>query len=61
MSEDERQDWIRMKATLEDYIIEVDKEILLYTVRADDEKHDFLMKKAIQYRNTLIKINELLS
>ena len=61
MSEDERQDWIRMKATLEDYLIEVDKEILLYTVRGDDEKHDFLMKKAIQYRNTLIKINELLS
>ena len=61
MSEDERQDWLRMKAILEDYLIEVDKEILLYTVRGDDEKHDFLIKKAIQYRNTLIKINELLN
>lgn len=61
MSEDERQDWLRMKAILEDYLIEVDKEILLYSVRGDDEKHDFLIKKAIQYRNTLIKINELLN
>ena len=50
-----------MKAVLQEYLIEVDKEILLYSVRGDDEKHDFLIKKAIQYRNTLIKINELLN
>jgi hypothetical protein len=61
MSEDERQDWLRMKVILQEYLIEVNKELLLYSVRGDDEKHDFLVKKAIQYRNTITSINELLN
>lgn len=61
MSEDERQDWLNMKAILQEYLIEVDKEILLYSVRGDDEKHDFLVKRAIQYRNSIVKINKLLN
>ena len=48
MSDDERQDWLRMRAILQEYLIEVDKELLLYSIRGDDEKHNFLVKKAIQ-------------
>lgn len=61
MSDDERQDWLRMRAILEEYLIEVDKELLLYSIRGDDEKHNFLVKKAIQYRNTITQISELLT
>lgn len=50
-----------MKAILQEYLIDVDKELLLYSVRGDGEKHDFLVKKAIQYRSTITKINELLT
>ena len=61
MSEDERRDWLHMKTILEGYLTEVEKEILQYSVRDDDEKHDFLIKKAVEYRNSIIKINELLT
>lgn len=61
MSEDERQDWLQMKAILEGYLIEVEKEILQYSIRDDDERHDFLIKKAVEYRNSIIKINELIT
>lgn len=50
-----------MRAILEEYLIEVDKELLLYSIRGDDEKHNFLVKKAIQYRNTITQISELLT
>lgn len=61
MSEAERQDWLNMKAILQQYLIEVDREILRYSVRDDDEKHSFLIKKAVEYRNSIIKIDQLLN
>lgn len=50
-----------MKAVLQQYLIEVEKEILQYSIRDNDEKHDFLLKKAVQYRDSIIKINGLLT
>ncbi len=50
-----------MKAILQQYLIEVDREILRYSVRDDDEKHSFLIKKAVEYRNSIIKIDQLLN
>ncbi|GAB2605200.1 hypothetical protein [Spirosoma areae] len=61
MTEAERQDWLDMKAILQRYLIEVNKEILRYSIRDDDEKHDFLIKKAVEYRNTILKIDQLLN
>ena len=61
MSEDERQDWLHMKAILQEYLIKVEEELLQYSIRDDGEKHNFLIKKAVEYRNSIVKINELLT
>lgn len=61
MTEQEKQDWLKMKAILQEYLIKVEKEIILYSIRDDDEKHDFLIKKAVEYRNTIRKIDQLLN
>jgi FPC/CPF motif-containing protein YcgG len=50
-----------MKAILEDYLIKVNQEIVQYSIRDDDEKYKFLINKAVEYRNTISKINELLN
>lgn len=61
MSNDERQDWLNMKAILEDYLIKVNQEIVQYSIRDDEEKYKFLINKAVEYWNTITKINELLN
>jgi len=60
MSDDERRDWLGMKAKLRNYLVEVDEQILTYPIRGSDEGHDFLIKKAISYRDSIVKINLLL-
>ena len=61
MIETEKQDWLKMKAVLQEYLSKVEQELILYSIRDDDEKHDFLIKKAVEYRNTILKINQLLN
>lgn len=61
MTEAEKQDWLSMKAILQDYLSKVEQELMLYSIRDDDEKHDFLIKKAVEYRNTIFKIDQLLN
>ncbi len=60
MSEEERQDWLSMKAVLEGYLIVIDEQILKFCASNKDDEHQFLIKKAIEYRDTIRKINELL-
>ncbi len=50
-----------MKAILQDYLSKVEQELMLFSIRDDDEKHDFLIKKAVEYRNTILKIDQLLN
>lgn len=61
MTEAEKQDWLKMKAILQDYLSKVEQELMLFSIRDDDEKHDFLIKKAVEYRNTILKIDQLLN
>ena len=61
MSEDERQFLLDMKATMERYLGLVDEQIIEYKPKSDDEKQDFLIKKAIMFRNTLEEVNRKLN
>jgi hypothetical protein len=60
MSEEERQDWLNMKAVLEDYLTVIDEQILRFSAYGKDDEYQFLLKKAVEYRDTIHKINELL-
>lgn len=60
MDEEERQDWLRMKAVLEEYLIIIDEQIMRFSASENDIEYQFLIKKAIEYRDTIYKINELL-
>jgi hypothetical protein len=61
MSEDERQFLLGMKATLESYLLLIDDQIIDYETKDTDEKHDFLIKKAIMFRDALRNVNEQLN
>ncbi len=61
MSDDERRDWLNMKRVLERQLMIIDQQILLYSVRGDDEKHQFLLKKAVVHRDSIKKIDEILT
>lgn len=61
MSEDERQFLLNMKATMEKYLGLVNEQIINYKPKSDDEKHDFFIKKAVMFRNTLEEVNRKLN
>lgn len=61
MSEDDRRFLLDMKAILERYLDLINEQILDYKPEDDDEKHEFLLKKAIRFRNDLRKVNEQLN
>ncbi len=61
MNEDERQFLLGMKATLESYLLLIDDQIINYEPKDGDEKHDFLIKKAIMFRDALKDVNEKLN
>lgn len=49
---------LELKRLLEKYLLEIDDSILTYPPFGDDEKFEFLIKKAIYYRNIIQKIKE---
>ncbi len=50
-----------MKYTLEQYLSMLERQILEFAADGDDDQHDFLLKKAVEYRNTIAGINNLLN
>ena len=61
MSEDEQQFLLGMKATLESYLLLIGDQIINYKPESNDEKYDFLTKKAIMFRDALRDVNEKLN
>jgi hypothetical protein len=47
---------LELKRLLETYLLEIDDSILTYPPFGDDEKFEFLIKKAINYRNIIQQI-----
>ncbi len=47
---------LELKRLLEKYLLEIDDSILTYPPFGDDEKFEFLIKKAINYRNIIQQI-----
>ena len=47
---------LELKRLLEKYLLEIDDSILTYPPFGDDEKFEFLIKKAISYRNIIQQI-----
>lgn len=47
---------LELKRLLEKYLLEIDDSILTYRPSGDDEKFNFLIKKAISYRDIIQKI-----
>jgi hypothetical protein len=47
---------LELKRLLEKYLLEIDDSILTYPPFGDDEKFEFLIKKAISYRDIIQKI-----
>lgn len=61
MSDAERQDWLNMKRMLGQYLPVLERQIIEFAADGDDEQYEFLIKKAVEYRNTIAAINDLLS
>lgn len=55
------QESLELKQLLEKYLIELNDSILNYPPKGDEEKFEFLIKKAISYRDIIQKINDELS
>jgi hypothetical protein len=49
---------LELKRLLEKYLIEINDSILDFPPFGDEEKFNFLIKKAINYRNVIQKIKE---
>jgi hypothetical protein len=47
---------LELKRLLETYLLEINDSILTYPPFGDDEKFEFLIKKAINYRNIIQQI-----
>ena len=47
---------LELKRLLEKYLLEINDSILTYPPFGDDEKFEFLIKKAISYRNIIQQI-----
>ena len=52
------QESLELKRLLEKYLLEINDSILNYPPIGDEEKFEFLIKKAISYRNVIQKIND---
>ena len=60
MTEEERLFYFELKATFEKYLALIDQQILDYQAD-DDEEYTFLLKKAIEFRNSLQRVNDKLN
>lgn len=60
MSESEREDLQQMKVSLEKFLMLTNDQILDYGLKESDDDFNFLIKKAIQFRDTLLVINQQL-
>lgn len=61
MDENERRFLLDMRANLEKYIQLINDQLITYKPEDDDEKHEFLVKKAIWFRDALKKVNDQLN
>jgi hypothetical protein len=52
------QESLELKRLLEKYLLEINDSILDFPPFGDEEKFNFLIKKAIYYREIIQKINE---
>jgi hypothetical protein len=52
------QESLELKILLEKYLLEVNDAILSFPPKGEEEKFQFLIKKAISYRDIIHKINE---
>jgi hypothetical protein len=55
------QESLELKRLLEKYLLELNDSILNYPPMEDEEKFEFLIKKAISYRDIIQRINDELS
>lgn len=55
------QESLELKQLLEKYLLELNDSILNYPPMGDEEKFEFLIKKAINYQDIIQKINDELS
>lgn len=53
-----KQELLELKRMLIQLLEEVDFQIEAYDPRGDDEKFDFLIKKARSYRDVIVRINQ---
>ncbi|GAB2529806.1 hypothetical protein [Spirosoma aerophilum] len=60
MREEGYQDWLNMKAVLEDYLTVIDEQTLTFSATVKTTNTSSFSKKAIEYRDTIHKIIELL-
>ncbi|MFN4145490.1 MAG: hypothetical protein ACK4GN_06680 [Runella sp.] len=56
-----KQELIDLKNMLSDLLEEIDFQIKIYRPDEDDEKFQFLIKKAISYRDIISRINKELN
>ena len=52
------QESLALKRLLEKYLLEINDSILNYPPMGNEEKFEFLIKKAINYRDIIQKIND---
>lgn len=55
------QESLELKLLLEKYLVEINDAILSFPSNGEEEKFDFLIKKAISYRDIIQRINDELS
>jgi hypothetical protein len=55
------QESLELKLLLEKYLTEINDAILTFPPHGEEEKFEFLIKKAISYRDIIQRINDELS
>ena len=58
---DDKQNLVGLRNILVKQLKEINDQIILYGIDDDDEKFDFLIKKAINYREIIQRITKELS
>lgn len=58
---DDKQNLVELRNILVKQLKEINEQIILYGVDDDDEKFDFLIKKAISYREIIQRITKELT
>ena len=61
MDEGERLFFQEMRANFEKYLAIIDQQILDYLPDGNDEEYDFLIKKAVEFRNLIKATNDKLN